>query len=146
MECCRDGCPSGMFSHLHRGTLELCQSDHHHFYPSPDLCLATILSRRSKGNSFDFMALTCTFNCGTLYRPGCAFPNHVQSIEFMTSGLQSSCTNISRMINGNRIHPSSILNGIAKGLNNYANLIFQFFYFINVQKTGFLFVIMGYCV
>ena len=27
MECCRDGCPSGRFSHHHRGTLELCQSD-----------------------------------------------------------------------------------------------------------------------
>ena len=28
MECCRDGCLSGRFYHLHRGTLELCQSDH----------------------------------------------------------------------------------------------------------------------
>ena len=28
IECCRDGCPSGRFSHLYRGTLELCQSDH----------------------------------------------------------------------------------------------------------------------
>ena len=28
VECCRDGCPSGRFSHLHRGTLELCQSGH----------------------------------------------------------------------------------------------------------------------
>ena len=28
VECCRDGCPSGRFSHFHRGTLELCQSDH----------------------------------------------------------------------------------------------------------------------
>jgi hypothetical protein len=28
VECCRNGCPSGRFSHLHRGTLELCQSDH----------------------------------------------------------------------------------------------------------------------
>ena len=28
MECCRDDCPSGMFSHLHRGILELYQSDH----------------------------------------------------------------------------------------------------------------------
>jgi hypothetical protein len=26
--CCRNGCPSGKFSNLHRGTLELCQSDH----------------------------------------------------------------------------------------------------------------------
>jgi hypothetical protein len=25
LECCRDGCPFGSFSHLHKGTLELCQ-------------------------------------------------------------------------------------------------------------------------
>ena len=36
-------------------------------------------------------ALTCTVNCGTLYRQVCAFLNHVQSIEFTTGGLQSSC-------------------------------------------------------
>jgi hypothetical protein len=34
VECCRDGCPSGRFSHLHRGTLELCQSDHRVLGPS----------------------------------------------------------------------------------------------------------------
>jgi hypothetical protein len=28
VECRRDGCPSRRFPHLHRGTLELCQSDH----------------------------------------------------------------------------------------------------------------------
>ena len=43
-------------------------------------------------------ALTCTVNCGTLYRQVCAFPNHVQSTEFTTGGLQLSCRNISRMI------------------------------------------------
>ena len=46
-------------------------------------------------------ALTCAVNCG-------AFPNHVQSIELTTGGLQSSCRNISRMINGNMMHLSSI--------------------------------------
>ena len=98
-----DGCSSGRFSHLHRGTLELCQSDHRvlghlpdrllslagqpalgrvlvvpnffhlrimeatvflgtfnvadiFWYPSPDLCLDTILSRSSTDNSFDLMA------------------------------------------------------------------------------------------
>ena len=49
-------------------------------------------------------ALTCTVNCGTLYRQVCAFPNHVQSIDVSTGGLQSSWRNISRMINGNRMH------------------------------------------
>jgi hypothetical protein len=37
-----------------------------------------------------------------------AFPNHVQSIEFTTGGLQSGSKNISRMINENRRHLSSI--------------------------------------
>ena len=115
------------FSHLHRGTLELCQSDHRvlgtsltkpllplflslarqpalervlvvpnffhlrmmeatvflgtfnaaemFWYTSPDLCLDTILFSELYGqilwpNGFDF-ALTCTVNCGTLYRQVC---------------------------------------------------------------------------
>ena len=40
--------------------------------------------------------LTCTVNCGTLYRQVCAFTNHVQSIEFTTGGLQWSCRNSQR--------------------------------------------------
>ena len=100
-------------------------------YPSPDLCLDTILSRSSTDNSFNLVAwvLLCTVNCGTFYTQVCAFPNHVQSIEFRTGGLQSSCRNISRMINGNRMHLSSISSLIAKGLNTYVNKLFQFFIF-----------------
>ena len=52
----------------------------------------------------------------------CVFPNHVQSIEFTTGGLQLSCRNISRMINGNNVHLSSISSLIAKGLNTYAKM------------------------
>jgi hypothetical protein len=47
-------------------------------------------------------------NYRTLYRQVCDFPNHVQSIEFITGGFESSCRNISRMTNGNRMHLSSI--------------------------------------
>jgi hypothetical protein len=36
VECCRDGSPSGRFSHLHRGTLELCQSDYRVLGHLPD--------------------------------------------------------------------------------------------------------------
>ena len=75
-----------------------------------------------------FFALTCTVSCGTLYRQLCAFPNHVQSMEFTTGGLQSSCRNVSRMINGNRMDLSSILSLIAKlsayitsGKSNWSN-------------------------
>ena len=75
------------------------------------------------------VALTCTVNCGTLYRQVCAFPNHVQSIEFTTGGLQSSCRNISRMINGNRMHLSSISSIIEKGLNTCVNKVFLFLFF-----------------
>ena len=56
-----------------------------------------------------------------------AFPNHVQSIEFITGGLQSSCRNISRMINGNMMHLSPISSLIAKGLNTYVNNVFRVF-------------------
>ena len=136
VECCRDGCSSGRFSHLHRGTLQLCQSDHRvlgHLAdqgPSPPIAHfgQAASSRKSLGGSKllpfkndggncvighlqwcrnvlvpfprsvprhnpaselygQFLwphglvfALTCTFNCGTLYRQMCAFPNHVQSI------------------------------------------------------------------
>jgi hypothetical protein len=65
-------------------------------------------------------ALTCTVNSGTLYRQVCAFPNHVQLIEFTTGGLRSSCRNISRMISGNRMHLSSVSSLIAKGLNTFS--------------------------
>ena len=197
MECCRDGYPSGRFSHLHRGTLELCQSDHwvlRHLFdqgPSPPIAQFSRVasSRRSLGGSKllplkndgghcvlgelqyfrnvlvpfprsvprhnpvselyrQFLrphglvfALTCTVNCGTLYRQVCAFPNHVQSIEFTTGGLQSSCRNISRMINGNKMHLSSISRLIAKGLNTYVN---KCIHLQTLLKTYFHLVIMGY--
>ncbi len=74
-------------------------------YPSPDLCLDTILSRRSTDNSFGLhglvCALTCIVSCGTLYRQVCAFPNYVQSTEFTTGVLQSSCRKIRSMISEN---------------------------------------------
>ena len=36
LECCRDGCSSGRFSHLNGGTLELCHSDHRVLGHLPD--------------------------------------------------------------------------------------------------------------
>ena len=98
-------------------------------YPSPDLCLDTILSEpyrqflRPHGLVF---ALTCTVNCGTLYRQVCAFPNHVQSTEFTTGGLKSSCRNMARIINRYRMHLISISSLVAKGLNTYVNKVSVF--------------------
>ena len=117
------------------------------WYPSLDPSLDTILCRSSTDNSFDLMV--CTFNCGTLYRQVCAFPNHVQYIEFTTGRLQSSCSNISMMINGNRMHLSLISSLIANGLNTYVIQVFLGYVFIHLQtfrKTCFYFVIIGYCV
>ena len=77
------------------------------------------------------------------------FPNHVQSIECTTGGLQLSCRNISRMIYGNWMHPSSISSLTPKGLNTYVNKVFLFKYLMHLQKCQkifFHFVLMGYCV
>jgi hypothetical protein len=84
---------------------------------------------------------------GPLYRQACAFLDHVQSIKFTTGGLPS-CRNISMMINGNRMHQSSISSLIAKNLNTYLNKVFQLFFLMNlpkILKTCFHFIIMGYC-
>ena len=146
-------------NHLHRGTLELCQSDHQvlgylpdqgpspwllslagrpalgrvlvvpnffHLrmmeaivflgtfnaadifrYPSPDLCLDTILSQSSTVNSFDLIAWFLLW------------------IALSTVGPYiDRC--VSRMIIGNRTHLSSISSLIVKGLNSYVNKGFLF--------------------
>ena len=114
------------------------------FYPSPDLYLDTILSELCRQflwpHGLGFCSdMHCQLWDVTVYRQVCAFPNHVQSIEFTTGGLQSCYRNISRMINGSRMHLSSILNGIAKGLNTYVHVIFNLFTFFykcaNISKN-----------
>ena len=74
------------------------------WYPSLDLCLGTILSRSSMDNSFDLMTWFLLWYCQlwVLIETGA----YVQSVEFSTRGLQSSCRKISRMINGNQMHRS----------------------------------------
>ena len=63
--------------------------------------------------------VTCTVNCGILPGKVCFFQSHVHSIELATGGLQSSCGDISKMIQGNWMYLSSIWSVIAKGLNTY---------------------------
>jgi hypothetical protein len=92
-------------------------------------------------------ALPCSVNCKTLYRQVCTFPNHVQSIEFTTGGVQSSSRSISRKINGNRMHLSSISSLTAKGLNTYVNKVFMFFLFYTFGKYSInLFSLCHYAV
>ena len=59
--------------------------------------------------------LICTVNCGTVYRQVCP------SKSYPINWIYHRWRNISRMINGNRMHPSSISSLIAKGLNTYVN-------------------------
>ena len=77
-------------------------------------------------------ALTCTVNCGIVYRQVCTFPNHVQSIEFTTGGLKNH-----QEINGNRMHLSSISSLIAKSLNTYVNKVCLFNTFAKKSKNLF---------
>ena len=59
VECCRDGCPSGSFTHLHKGTLELYRSDHRVLGQLPDQVPSPLIaqfglaasSRKSLGGS-----------------------------------------------------------------------------------------------
>ena len=194
VECCRDGCPSIRFSHLNRGTLELCQIDHRvlgHLPdqgPSPSTAQfgRAASTRKSLGGSKLILiknggghcvlgnlqccrhllvpfsrsvprhnpiselyrqflqphglvfALKCIVNCGT-------FSNHVQSVEFTTGGLQSS-RNISRIINGNRMHLSPISSLIEKGLSTYVNKVYLFLIFSTFSKNlslwGFVYRLM----
>ncbi len=105
-------------------------------YPSSDLCLkynpVSAVCRHFLELHGLVCALICIVNCGTLYRQVCAFPNHVQSTEFTTGGLQSSYRNISRMISGNRMHLSSILSVMAKAANTYVHVNFLSCFFLSL--------------
>jgi hypothetical protein len=86
------------------------------WYPSPDLCLdqSCLWALRTSWLVF-FLSLTCTVNCGTHI---CTHTH--RGVMHPKNGLPS-WRNISRMLNGNRMHQSSILSLLAKGLNTYVN-------------------------
>ena len=69
-------------------------------------------------------ALTYTVSCGTLYMQVLAIHNPVQSIELITGGLQLSCRNISSSISGNKMHFSSLIGVISKGVHTCVHIIF----------------------
>jgi hypothetical protein len=84
------------------GDLQCCR---HFWYLYPDLCLDTTLSQSSTDNFFDLMS-------NQLNLPQVDFNQVVEP---------------SMMINGNRMHLSSISSLIAKGLNTYVNKACFFF-------------------
>ena len=101
------------------------------WYPSPDLCLDTILSRSSMDKSFYLMSWFLFRHALSTVGP---YIDRCVPFQIMSNQLnlpQSSCRNISRMINGNRMHQSSMHQSsslIAKGLKTYVkNYVFLIF-------------------
>jgi hypothetical protein len=89
-------------------------------------CLSSILFHQTKESciSWSESPLGAFWQTSTLSTVGpyldvCVFPNHIQSIELTTGGL-NQLVETSRMINGTRMHLSSISSHIAKGLNTYS--------------------------
>ena len=106
---------------------------------SPRSCCwnrSPILSRRSTDTAW--FLLWQALSIMRYFIDRCVLFQIISNHEFTTGGLQSSCRNILRMINGNRMHLSSILNGIATGILMSMKS--------NISKTYIHFVSMGYCV
>ena len=92
--------------------------------PLPELCLDTILSSDVHCQLWD-----------RIHRIDIAFPNHVQSIEFATGGLQSRSRKVSREMGG----PWAQFKAAQKRVW-ILNVIFQFFFFkkfVNISKILF---------
>ena len=97
--------PTSAPAHWLTGLSALCPTTHQLLlYATATLCSSYMHSH------FNHIYMHCQL---------CVVPNNVHSIEFTTVELRSSCRNISWMINGNRMYPSSISSLIAKGLNTY---------------------------
>ena len=122
-------------------------------YPSPDLCLDTILSRSSTDNSFDLMAWFLLWHDLSTVGPYIdrCVPFQILSNQLNLPVVDSnqSCRNICKMINGNRMQDLSSISSLkAKGLNTCVNKLFLFLIRLQtfLKKTCFHFFIMGYCV
>ena len=90
-------------------------------------------------------APTCTVNCGVLYRQVHTHLSKSCPINLIYHRWTPSCRNISRMINGNRMHQSSVSGLIAKGLNTYLNKVFLVFIFLNLFPSLFLSFFLSLC-
>jgi hypothetical protein len=100
-----------------------------YWYPSPDLCLDTILSRSSTDNSFDLMAWSLSWHVLSTVGPYIdrCVPFQIMSNQLNLPRVDSNqVVETSRMLTGNRMNLSSISSLIAKGLNTYVNKIFLF--------------------
>ena len=99
------------------------------WYPFPDLCLDTILSWPIPPTSFLQPLLWHALSTVGPYIDRCV-PFQIISNQLNLPQVDSNQVVETRMINGNRMHLSSISSLIAKGLNTYVNKVFQFFILI----------------
>ena len=113
------------------GDLQCCR------YPSPDLCLDAILFRSSTNNSFDLMAWLLLWHALSIVGPYIdrCVPFQIMSkyTEFTTAVLQVVETSQGWSMETEL---------------NFKSHYFCFRFLTNLQtflKTGFCFVIMGYC-
>jgi hypothetical protein len=110
----------------------------------PQIC-ASPQSQKSMDSPFDLMAWFLLWHALSIVGPyidRCVpLQNQFQSIEFTTRGFQSTCRNITRMINGNRMHLSSSSSLIAKSLNTSVN---TFLFLIHLQRNWKLYSLCHY--
>ena len=166
VECCRDGCPSGRFSQSPKrnsGALLEWPSGSCSFpWPRPfsadcPVCLrgSKLLPFKNDGghcvlgdlqccrNSFDLMAWFLLWHALSAVGPYIdrCVPFQIMSNQLNLPQVDSnhSCKNTSRVINGKRMHLSSISSLTAKSLKTYVNKVFLFFIFntfANISKIA----------
>ena len=119
------------------------------WYPYPNLCLDTILSRRSTDNSFDLTACFLLWHALSTVGP---YIDRCGAFQIMSNQLNLhqmdsyQIVETLRMINGNRMHPElNLKRFLSNGLNTYVNKVFRFV-LQRLLKTCLRVVIMGYCV
>ena len=102
------------------------------FYPSPDLCLDTILSQRCTDNSFNLMVWFLLWHALSTVGPyiNRCVRFQIMSNQLTTGGLHSSCRNMSKMINGNRMKLSSIIH--MEIFQYFISVIYQLLIFLSL--------------
>jgi hypothetical protein len=171
MECYRNSCPSGRFSYLHKGTLELCLSDHRVLSHLPDQCLSPPIAQfgrvaRSMEESCDSKLLhlrmieapviSGTFNAAYMFWytfPVLCLDSILSRSSYVcvcmypiqliefTTGGLQVCRNL-KDDQWKHDDLSSRSSLVAKGLNTYVNKIFFCFKKIHFL-TCFRFVVYG---
>lgn len=92
---------------------------------------------KTQDNTFGFHAWLCSDIYCHPYGEVCALPNRVQATEFSKGGLQLNCRNLSKIINGTKMDPNSIL-----WQTLWVLMLMWFFFFNKLEKNK----VIGLCV